>query len=117
MKIMRIMIVFIGLSYKANADEKLDLHVRQLALQIRCPVCQGQSIEDSNDPLANDLKKFIREQLNSGQSDAQIFNELKRQYGAQILLNPPFQPATYLLWLTPFFLAGLMVLFLLRIFK
>ncbi|MBL0941700.1 MAG: cytochrome c-type biogenesis protein CcmH [Alphaproteobacteria bacterium] len=117
MRILNIMMLFIGLSYNANADEKLELHARQLALQIRCPVCQGQSIEDSNAPLAIALKTFILAQLNAGQNEAQIFNELKRQYGTRILLNPPFQPATYLLWLTPFSLAVLIVFFLMRFFK
>jgi cytochrome c-type biogenesis protein CcmH len=117
MNIMKVIIFFVWFSYSANAHEELELHATQLALQIRCPVCQGQSIEDSNAPLAVDLKKILREQLSAGQNDAQIFNELERRYGTQILLNPPFKPATYLLWLTPFLLAILMGITLVRVFK
>jgi cytochrome c-type biogenesis protein CcmH len=116
MKISNAFIFFVWFSYTAIADEDLNIRTKQLALQIKCPVCNGQSIEDSNAPLAKELRKVIRERLNNGHTDAQILSELVHQYGIEILLNPPFQLNTYLLWLTPIFLAILMGFYLLRIF-
>jgi cytochrome c-type biogenesis protein CcmH len=74
---------------------------------MRCLVCQNQSIDDSDAPLAKDLRVVIRERLTAGDSDDQVKSYLVDRYGQYVLLKPPFGPATWALWLTPFLLAGL----------
>lgn len=114
---MKVAPLFFLMSDAVIADQGLEAHARALASQVRCPVCQGQSIEDSNAPLALELKSTIREQLSAGHTDEQVLSGLECRYGAQVLLKPPFRPDTYLLWFTPFFLVILMGGFLLRIFS
>jgi cytochrome c-type biogenesis protein CcmH len=69
---------------------------------LRCLVCQNQSIDDSNAELARDIRVLVREHLVAGDSDAQIRDFLVQRYGAFILLKPPFEAGTLLLWGTPF---------------
>jgi cytochrome c-type biogenesis protein CcmH len=83
------------------ADPSLEARAEALQKQLRCVVCQGESLDESNAPLAADLRHLIRAQLEKGWSDAQITNYLVARYGAFILMRPPFDPETYLLWLGP----------------
>ncbi len=83
------------------ADPGLEARAEALQKQLRCVVCQGESLDESNAPLAADLRHLIRVQLEKGWSDAQITNYLVARYGAFILMRPPFDPETYLLWLGP----------------
>ena len=71
---------------------------------MRCLVCQNQSIDDSEAPLAKDLRVIVRERLKAGDSDAQVFEYIVARYGNYVLLKPPFQTDTYLLWTAPFLL-------------
>ncbi|MGD9538304.1 MAG: cytochrome c-type biogenesis protein CcmH [Alphaproteobacteria bacterium] len=90
----------------AAVDVPLDdaaLEARALALhqEIRCMVCQGQSIADSNADLAHDLRMLVRERLAAGDSDAAVLDYLHARYGDFVLLEPPVKPATYALWFGP----------------
>lgn len=82
------------------------LEARAMALQkeLRCLVCQGQSIDESNAPLATDLRRLIREQIDAGQSDDQIKDFLVARYGVFVLMNPPVRSDTFLLWFGPLLL-------------
>jgi cytochrome c-type biogenesis protein CcmH len=97
----------------AAADPALEKRTMALANQLRCLVCQNQTIADSNAPLAVDLKNQIREQLSKGASDSAIVDFMVARYGDFVLYRPPFRPATALLWLGPLLLvlAGLLFLF------
>ena len=99
-------------------NPQLETRARSLSQNIRCLVCQNQSIDDSNASLAKDLRKIVREQLVSGASDDEIYNFLIERYGDFVLLRPPVKATTYILWYGPLFIffAGLSlsVLFLIR---
>jgi len=84
----------------------LEHRARELSAQLRCLVCQNQSIDDSDAPLARDLRLLVRERLVAGDSDEAVKAYLVNRYGAFILLKPPFNPETYLLWLFPLLCLG-----------
>ena len=83
------------------ADPKLEARAVALQKELRCVVCQGESLDESAAPLAEDLRRLIRAQLENGESDAQIENYLIARYGDFILMRPPLEPGTYLLWFGP----------------
>ncbi len=83
-------------------DEKLEGRARVLSQELRCVVCQNQSIDDSNAPLAHDLRVLLRDRLQAGDSDRQAVDFLVARYGNFVLLKPPLQWNTILLWLGPF---------------
>jgi cytochrome c-type biogenesis protein CcmH len=83
------------------SDAKQELRARALSQQLRCMVCQNQSIDDSDAPLARDLRLLVRERIAHGDSDAQVIDFLVARYGPFVLLKPPFNPHTLLLWLVP----------------
>jgi len=97
----------------ASADPALDERVMNLSRELRCLVCQNETLADSRADLAEDLRNQIREQMKAGKSDKEIVAYLTQRYGKFILYNPPIDPTTYLLWFGPFvlLLAGLFVLF------
>jgi cytochrome c-type biogenesis protein CcmH len=82
-------------------DAKLEARARELSKELRCLVCQNQSIDDSAAPLARDLRVLVRERLLAGDSDRQVLDYLTQRYGSFVLLKPPMKPATYLLWFGP----------------
>ena len=83
------------------ADPALEVRARAVSAGLRCLVCQNQSIDDSAAPLARDLRVIVREHLQAGDTDDEIRAFLVRRYGDFVLLKPPLQPATLLLWATP----------------
>jgi cytochrome c-type biogenesis protein CcmH len=83
-------------------DPALEQRARALSQELRCMVCQNQSIDDSDAPLAKDLRVLVRERLTAGDSDRQVINFLVERYGEFVLLKPRFTPHTVLLWLAPF---------------
>ncbi len=83
-------------------DARLEARARALSTNLRCLVCQNQSIDDSNAPLAKDLRVIVRERLTAGDSDAQVMDYLVARYGDFILLSPPLKAGTVLLWAAPF---------------
>lgn len=95
----------------SSADEA---RYQELINQLRCLVCQNQTIADSNAPLAADLRDQVRRQLEAGHSDAQIKRYLTDRYGDFVLYKPPFKPQTWLLWLGPFLILLLALLLALR---
>lgn len=83
------------------ADPVLEQRARALSKQLRCLVCQNQSIDDSDADLAKDLRREVRLQLDAGASDDTIIDQLRQKYGDYVLLNPPLDAATLFLWLAP----------------
>ena len=82
-------------------DPKLEARARSLSQELRCLVCQNQSIDDSAAPLAHDLRVILRERIGAGDTDKQAKDYLVRRYGDFVLLRPPFQADTWALWLGP----------------
>src|SRR6266545_4640809 len=82
-------------------DPALEARARALSKELRCIVCQNQSIDDSQAPLARDLRILVRERLQAGESDQQVINFLVARYGEFVLLRPRFSWYTALLWLGP----------------
>ena len=83
-------------------DPALEARARALSVNFRCLVCQNQSIDDSDAPLARDLRVLIRERITAGDSDQQVIEYLVGRYGEFVLLKPRFGAHTLLLWLGPF---------------
>ena len=79
-----------------------DIRAIELFKEVRCLVCQGQTIHESNAELAEDIKKLIREKISQGETDRQIKEYLVEKYGDWILMTPPFNNLTYILWSFPF---------------
>jgi cytochrome c-type biogenesis protein CcmH len=82
-------------------DPAMELRARDLSRELRCMVCQNQSIDDSEAPLARDLRLLVRERIAAGDSDAQVIDFLVARYGEFVLLKPRFKSHTLLLWLLP----------------
>jgi cytochrome c-type biogenesis protein CcmH len=82
-------------------DPALETRARAISSELRCLVCQNQSIDDSDAGLARDLRLLVRERLQAGDNDAQVQDFLVQRYGDFILLKPPFKTGTLMLWLAP----------------
>jgi cytochrome c-type biogenesis protein CcmH len=95
-------------------DPVLESRARDLSRELRCMVCQNQSIDDSEAPLARDLRLLVRERLTKGDSDQQVLSFLVSRYGEFVLLRPPLEWHTLLLWGGPpvALLAGIIGLFI-----
>jgi cytochrome c-type biogenesis protein CcmH len=95
------------------ADPALEARLTKLTKELRCLVCQNETLADSQADLAVDLRDQIREQMRAGKSDQEIIAYLRERYGKFILYNPPIDATTYLLWFGPFvfLVAGLLFLF------
>lgn len=85
------------------ADPALEQRARVISAELRCLVCQNQSIDDSDAPLAGDLRRLVRERLEAHDSDQQVLDYVVARYGEFVLLKPRFELSTILLWLTPIF--------------
>lgn len=83
------------------ADPAQEARARELFREVRCMVCQNESIDDSDADLARDLRQVVREQVSAGQSDEQVKSFLTDRYGEYVLLRPAFSLGNSLLWLTP----------------
>ncbi|MFN0218084.1 MAG: cytochrome c-type biogenesis protein CcmH [Hyphomicrobium sp.] len=83
------------------ADAAQETRARALSAHLRCLVCQNQSIDDSNAPLARDLRLLVRERIVAGDDDGAVMDYITERYGDFVLLKPPFKPETLILWLTP----------------
>src|SRR5947199_3602126 len=95
-------------------DPALDRRVANVAHELRCLVCQNQTIAESNAPLAVDLRNQIREQLAAGKSESQVVDFMVERYGDFVLYRPPFKATTILLWAGPFIFLVAGFWFLLR---
>ena len=106
---------FLALSLPAHAvlpseqlsDPSLEARARHVSQELRCVVCQNQSIDDSDAPLAHDLRVILRERLLAGDSDDQAKAYLVKRYGTYVLLKPPLQRNTLFLWFGPFLVLAL----------
>ena len=98
---------FLNSSYTVDPDEvlenqKQELRARDISKNVRCMICQNQSIDESNAPLAKDLRIIIRDKIKEGNNDKEIYKFLTDRYGDFILLKPPFDLNTLSLWFLPF---------------
>ena len=115
-----VMIQFISKnSYSVEPEEflqnpKQEMRARNISKNIRCLVCQNESIDDSSAPLAKDLRALIRIKVQENDSDEEIYKFLTDRYGDFILLKPPFKISTFLLWSLPFVfvIIGIFILFI-----
>jgi cytochrome c-type biogenesis protein CcmH len=83
------------------ADPKLEARARAISSELRCVVCQNQTIDDSNADLAHDLRVLLRQRLKAGDTDKQAIAYIVNRYGDYVLLKPPFEAETLFLWLGP----------------
>ena len=111
--------LFSNNSYTVEPDEilqnqKQELRARNISKNIRCMICQNQSIDESAAPLAKDLRILIRDKIKEGNNDEEIYKFLTDRYGDFILLKPPLKLVTLALWFLPFvfFVIGIIVIFL-----
>ena len=109
----------LNISYSVEPDEILDnkkqeQRARDLSKNVRCMVCQNQSIDESNAPLAKDLRILIRNKIKEGNNDKEIYKFLTDRYGDFILLKPPLKFTTLVLWFFPFILliVGIFIVFI-----
>ena len=107
---------FLGNSFAVEPDEilkdqKQEFRARDISKNIRCMICQNQSIDESNAPLAKDLRILIRNKIKEGKRDKEIYKFLTDRYGDFILLKPPLKLSTLALWFLPFifFIIGIFV--------
>jgi cytochrome c-type biogenesis protein CcmH len=96
------------------ANPALEARARTISGELRCLVCQNESIDESGADLAHDIRLFVRERLTAGDTDTQTIQAVVNRYGAFVLLKPPVEPATYVLWYGPpgLVVAGLVGTFL-----
>ena len=102
-------------AFAVNPDEMLSNPVleeraREISKELRCLVCQNQSIDDSDAELARDLRVLVRERLIAGDTNEEAIDYIVARYGDYVLLNPPLKPETYILWASPAVLAILALL-------
>lgn len=88
-------------------DPVIEQRMIKLAEDLRCLVCQNESLAGSHAELAEDLRREIREQMKAGKDDKQVLDYLTDRYGDFVLYQPPFKPVTYLLWLGPLLFLGI----------
>jgi cytochrome c-type biogenesis protein CcmH len=110
-------LAFFWLTCALAQDAPLDRRVANLAHELRCLVCQNQTIAESNAPLAVDLRNQIREQLAAGKSEKQVVDFMVERYGDFVLYRPPFKATTILLWAGPFIFLIAGFWFLLRFLR
>lgn len=103
--IIGIVALLIGFGLAASAAEdgasEQDRRTDAISKTLRCVVCQNQSIYDSDAPLAQDMRRLVRKRVEAGDSDAEVRQYLRERYGDYVLLTPPFQSNTWVLWLSP----------------
>lgn len=106
------------LAETSNSGENFIINkTREISQNIKCLVCQNQSIDESNSEIAKDLKVLIKNKLKNGVSDDEIYNFLRDRYGDSILLKPPLKTNTILLWFLPFIILVFGSFFVIRFFK
>ena len=104
MKVALAALFALSIAASASADDVLDTRLKALENELRCLVCQNQTLADSNAPLAEDLRREVRELATSGKSDDEIRAYLVARYGDFVLYKPPVKSTTYVLWFAPFLL-------------
>lgn len=105
----------LGVAQAVEPDEILEdpaqeQRARSITRELRCVVCQNQSVDDSDAPLAKDIRVVVRERIASGETDAQVLDFVVQRYGKYVLLRPPLDVDTALIWIGPFALLGIALL-------
>jgi cytochrome c-type biogenesis protein CcmH len=123
-KIMLVCCLFLIISQKnlladtSNSNKSFIINkTREISQNIKCLVCQNQSIDESNSEIAKDLKVLIKDKLKDGVTDKEIYKFLRDRYGDTILLKPPLKTNTILLWFLPFIILVFGSFFVIRFFK
>lgn len=100
--------ICVPLAFGQIGDAEVEARAKNIGQSLRCVVCQNQSIEESDVSLAEDMRRLVRARLRAGESDQQVLDFMQQRYGDFVLLKPPVQKNTYVLWTAPFFalLAG-----------
>jgi len=98
-------------------DPTLEKRAREISKELRCLVCQNESIDDSDAQLARDLRVLVRERLADGSSDQEVIDYVVSRYGDFVLLNPPFKGTTYVLWIGPLVIGAIGALALILFFR
>ena len=110
--------LLLALSFGAFAqisDAEIEARAKEVGQSLRCVVCQNQSIDESDAPLAKDMRKLVRDRLREGDSNADVIDYMQQRYGDYVLLKPPLQSNTYILWFAPFvLLLGVLAWFVMR---
>jgi cytochrome c-type biogenesis protein CcmH len=117
-----ILLAFAAPAFAVNPDEMLadpkqEQRARDLGRDLRCLVCQNQSIDDSDAELARDLRVIVRERIKRGDNDDQVMKFVTDRYGDYVLLKPPFKPVTYFLWIGPAIILVLAVIAALAFYR
>ena len=112
--IINTLFIFFFINTASYGNENLN---NQILKNLRCLVCQGQTVQDSNSEFALIIKSVVKDKIKEGNNEKEIYNFLSEKYGDWILLNPPFNKNSYLLWLFPYLLFALGVIFLFLLLK
>tara|TARA_B100001029_G_scaffold22857_1_gene15610 strand:- start:142 stop:513 length:372 start_codon:yes stop_codon:yes gene_type:complete len=112
--IINIIIIFFLITSSSHSNENLN---NQILKNLRCLVCQGQTVQDSNSEFALIIKSVVKDKIKEGNSEKEIYKFLSEKYGDWILLNPPLKKNSYLLWFLPYLLFILGVIFLFFLLK
>ena len=112
--IINTLFIFFFINTASYCNENLN---NQILKNLRCLVCQGQTVQDSNSEFALIIKSVVKDKIKEGNNEKEIYNFLSEKYGDWILLNPPFNKNSYLLWLFPYLLFVLGVIFLFLLLK
>ena len=98
----------------SNYDKSLEKRIQSINQNIRCMVCESQTIDDSNSPLAKDLRAIVKEKVLKGETDYQVYSFFRDRYGDYIILKPPFRPNTFILWFAPILIIilGCLIIFI-----
>ena len=110
--IINILLLFFFITSESQANENLN---NTILKNLRCLVCQGQTVQDSNSEFALIIKSVVKDKIKEGNNEKEIYKFLSEKYGDWILLNPPFTKNSYLLWFLPYllFILGIILLFFL----
>ena len=111
-----------GISRAVEPDEILpdavqEQRARTITSELRCVVCQNQSVDDSDAPLAKDIRTIVRERISNGDTDRQVIDFIVQRYGKFVLLRPPLEFDTALIWIGPFALLGIALVIAWSVFK
>ena len=119
MKVLRFVLVIFLLFLLGNSNAKESNKLNEITKNLRCLICQGQSVYDSDSEFANSIKTLVSQKLDEGFTEKEIYSFLKDKYGEWILYNPEFNKNTYFLWLLPIlmFLIGGAIIFKLFILR
>ena len=119
MKLLKYLIIFLFLFNQNFSNAKYENLQNKITKNLRCLICQGQSVYDSDSEFANSIKILVKQKLDDGQSENQLYDYLKNKYGEWILYDPGFRKSTYFLWLLPIliFIFGGAIIFKLFIIK